>query len=198
MAHAIRSNSVIGPLPEATEEEAEAVANAIGVTKDKYTGQIGKQVHRRRSTSMSAAFVDSLRPDMDIDKANAKLPSHLRRLSGSKNKKEEGVPASALDSPLMEALVWDDSDDEKEAGKMKLGDKATPITESPKSDRVRSGAGSDAETDDDSKKVKKEEEEEWQHRRPSTPRSADPDWLAGILGTKEPTIKKKNSSGLHY
>ena len=78
-------NSVLGPLPDATAQEAAAVAQAIGVTKNA-KGEIGVPVRRRRSDVL---FFDD-------------LPSS-RQLSPA--------PAEVARSPMLQSLDWSDDSD---------------------------------------------------------------------------------------
>lgn len=94
-----RNSSVLGPLPSATDDEAAAVAKAIGVPtnfrKQKYGG------HLSRVTSGKSEVLD----DAESPPSQGYFPAgYMRTL-------RPDTVATALKSPTLAALDWESDDD---------------------------------------------------------------------------------------
>ena len=175
-----RSNSIIGPLPLATDDEAKAVAQAIGVPenfkKPKYGGRL------KRVTSSKSDGSDVNEDDESPSPTGGYFPAgYMRSLSPD--------PVwVAMQSPAMDALDWSDTDEDE--------DEAADKTSTDMSKKAEEKAKEIAVAKDDS-------DDEWKPaaitKKDHAPSfSEKPGWLKAILENPEPqgpAARRRSSTG---
>lgn len=164
-----QQNSVIGALPSATDDEAAAVAKAIGVPKDFQKparhGSILKRTGSRKSEVSDGGSDAESETDTSPDETSAGfLPvGYMRTLA----------PVQvdlAMKSPTWQALEEDDDDDE-DASQAHDESKLSATT------------------------ISEDGEESQQRKEHSASFSEDPPWLKKILSKPENSGRRRSSAG---